>query len=183
LESAPRRDDPDLSVPTFAFFAPLVDGVRVAGRIEARAGWPVWDGHGPAPGAPMPPELETLAASVTDRLQTADGLRTPTSPAPNAFTSVYVDRYPAGGKFVAHTDRDIYGPVVAGVSIGPGSCTLTFLFEGKPVFEHELRPRSLYAFAGRLRAAPCLHQVTGVSDVRFAISFRYAATGHGDCVQ
>ena len=92
------------------------------------------------------------------------------------FTSVYVDRYPTGGTFVQHTDRDIYGPVVAGISLGQGSCRMTFKTPAENL-EFTLHPRSLYVFAGQLRHAPVTHGIDQVSGERYAVTFRTAAPG------
>jgi hypothetical protein len=169
---------------TFAFVAPHADGVVVEGRREAAAGTPVWTENGPADGVAMPRELAELASSVQQRI-VGDGCRSEMGVEPVAFTSVYVDRYPIGGSFVAHTDRECYGPVVAGVSIGPGSCRICFEAPDRPPFMVDLAPRSLYVFTGDLRRTPWTHRIESVSDERFGVTFRSAApnlTLHGPTV-
>lgn len=159
---------------TFAFASPTAGATRVRHRREAAAGWPVWTDGGPGRGVAMPPSLAQLASSVhgrlVDQLTAREALPDPVLP----FTSVYVDRYPPGGSFVPHTDRRCYGPLVAGVSVGPGSCVLEFTSEADRPIIAKLVPRSLYAFAGGLRREPCTHAVRDVTDLRYGITLRSA---------
>ena len=161
-----------------AFAAPVADGAIGEGRREAAAGWPVWDGTGPAQGAPLPAPLDNLGRKVGRALaDLADSaLGDPTTDL--SFSSVYVDRYPPGGSFFPHTDRACYGPVVAGVSVGPASSRLVVRVDGHVRAETTLEPGSLYAFAGSLRAEPCTHKVVDVTALRFGITYRTPAAGH-----
>lgn len=162
----------------FAFTAPVADGTVVEGRREAAAGWPVWDGAGPAQGAPLPAPLDELAGKV-GRALTHLGDPALGDPATDlSFSSVYVDRYPPGGTFFPHTDRACYGPVVAGVSVGPATSRLVFQVDGDVRAETILEPGSLYAFAGSLRAEPCTHEVVDVTALRFGITYRTPAVSH-----
>lgn len=155
---------------------PVSDDIVVQGRLEGASGWPIWTEGTPHAGPEMPNEFVDLARQATDRL-TLDGFWDAINTAPGLFTSVYVDRYPRDGRFVPHTDRDCYGPVVAGVSGGVGSCRLSFSGPGGETLHFTLRPGSLYAFTGNLRYTPWVHYVDNVDDVRYAISFRNAVAG------
>jgi hypothetical protein len=163
-------------VEAFAFAHPVYDGVVVRGRSEAAAGEPIWFGGAAVRGTPMPPELvevrdraeEVLGSSTDGHLKRVAAAR---------FTSVYVDHYEEGGLFVPHADRDCYGPIVVGVSIGPGSANLDFVNRdgAEPPHSIRLEPRSLYAFCGQVRWEPWLHRVTDVTGTRFAVSYRQPA--------
>lgn len=156
----------------FAFTRPLVDGSPIAGRAEACAGDPIWV-DGPSTGVPIPPALTSLrnmlAETVTD---TFDQHRTDMPP----MTSVYIDRYDKGGRFVAHTDREIYGPVVAGVSLGDGWGTLTFADGDGAEVRAELRSRSVYLMTEPLRFPPWTHRFELRSGRRWAVTYRSGAT-------
>lgn len=165
---------------TFAFVTPRAGATVVEGRWEAAAGSPVWTGAGPVRAVAIPDPLAALAARVDHRLAAEGALWSEAATAPQPFTSVYVDRYPPGGSFFPHTDRDCYGSVVAGVSIGAGSCRIAFETERATDASQVLEPGSLYVFSGRLRAAPCEHRIADVSDVRYGISLRFAASGTSD---
>jgi hypothetical protein len=158
----------------FAFTSLVFDGVVVTGRLEAAAGWPVWMDARPGRGVDMPAPLSDLASRISEDLVSTRALwlaaRCPSTP----FSSVYVDRYPPGGSFVAHTDRSCYGPVIAGVSLGKGTCQLSFDLPDGTVFAQRLSPGSLYAFTGSLRYPPCAHRVDHVSALRFGVTFRFA---------
>lgn len=180
LESVPVVEPEQRDVTsTFAFSAPQAGAVVVTGRREAAAGWPVWADTRPVFGVDMPAPLAALAARVDGALGEFHAVRAATGPPLPRFTSVYADRYPLGGSFFPHTDRDCYGPVVAGVSVGPGSCRITFASDGVVDVDHLLEPGSLYVFAGRLRAAPCVHSVSDVTDLRFGVTYRFASTEPG----
>jgi hypothetical protein len=159
---------------TLMLAPPVSDDVVVQGRLEGAAGWPIWSAGSAVRGPAMPDVLADLARRVGERLAT-DGFWSSIGSAPEPFTSVYVDRYPSDGHFVPHTDRDCYGPVVACVSGGVGSCQLHFSEPSGGAVSFTLRPGSLYAFTGPLRHHPWVHSVDGVDGVRYAISMRNAA--------
>lgn len=172
-EVAPGHQEPAVA---FTFTSPVVEGhVVVADRREAAAGWPVWSGSGPAVGVELPGPLKDLAREVGQCLTPLLPNLAGVLPDDLAFSSVYVDRYDAGGAFVAHTDRHCYGPVVAGVSIGPGECRITFRERAEVVFQQHLAPGSLYAFAGRLRRSPCTHEIGDVDGRRYGLTLRTSA--------
>lgn len=157
----------------FAFCAPSADGTVVRERREAAAGWPVWTGSEPEFGVQLPSILAQLADQAGGCLAS---LKHPEAAGPSlAFSSVYVDRYQLGGSFVPHTDRACYGPVVGGVSVGPGSCRMTFRSGGEVQLAQSLEPGGLYAFFGSLRSEPCTHEIDLVTGVRYGISLRTPA--------
>ena len=156
----------------FAYTRPRYDGVEITSRKEAAAGEPIWFDGAPVRGVKMPPLLSQLAHRVGAALPDLDRFGGPAGPL--SFTSVYVDWYEAGGYFVPHVDRESYGPVIAGVSVGAGAAALAFLHEGEPEAGGRLgvEPRSLYAFFGPIRYAPWKHRATDVTGRRFSITFR-----------
>lgn len=142
-------------------------------RAEAAAGVPVaWQGSA-AVGAPMPPLLAQLAAAAGDlcRRGLAD---LALNDRDLELTSVYVDRHRPGGQFPAHTDRDIYGPLVVCVSLGRGTAHLRYA-SGPDEVHVRVPPGSVYALCGPARHAPWTHEVVTTSDHRWAITFRTAA--------
>lgn len=174
LATVPERQAADYDpVHEFAFARPIYQDEVVRERAEAAAGEPIWFNDRPVRGTPLSPPL----AGLRDRAQRA--LRSSGDPdlsrlAEVPFTSVYVDHYVEGGLFVPHVDRDCYGPVVLGISAGPGHATLGFVHrEGiLPARSIALEPRSLYAFCGAVRWEPWLHSVGDVTGTRFGISYR-----------
>lgn len=172
LDAVPTSFSSTFDARTFTFRRLQVDGCIVGGRLEACAGRPVWDGAGFVAGPAVPEALATLMRAASRRVV---DLGFVPSPGFEGFTSVYVDRYERGGSFSPHVDRDGYGPVVVGFSIGPGSARLTFSSAGCVVEEVEIEPRSMYAFRGELRSGPVEHAVSCVTDLRFGITFRTSA--------
>ena len=173
LEAIPTVRSDDEGRKMFAYVHPRDDGVEIASRKEAAAGNPISLDGQPVAGVPMPEPLAQLAARVGDHLRGQTGLEIPVHGC--EFTSVYVDWYEAGGHFVPHVDRDIYGPIIAGVSAGTGSVALEFVRNDVPdrvVGRLIVEPRSLYAFYGPIRYEPWLHQVRDVDGRRFGITFR-----------
>jgi hypothetical protein len=94
------------------------------------------------------------------------------------LTSVYVDRYDTGGRFVPHTDREIYGPVVVGVSLGNGWGTLSFADGRETEVGAEVHPRSVYLMAEPLRFAPWTHRFELSEGRRWAVTYRSGAASH-----
>jgi hypothetical protein len=154
----------------FAFSQLSYDGEVVPGRVEATAGDPIWVSGGPSRGAPIPAPLEDLRSTASAAVREL-GLDELGESGPPNFTSVYADRFEPGARFVPHVDRDIYGPVVATVSIG---CQVTVRFSdgaGERV-DLAVPGGSIYAFWPPLRYLPWVHQVLPVSARRLSISFR-----------
>jgi hypothetical protein len=177
LESVPVVEPEQRDVTSaFAFSAPRAGAIVVQGRREAAAGWPVWADGGPVSGVAVPGPLAALAERVGTTLGAEASVVDCAGAELPPFTSVYADRYPVGGSFFPHTDRDCYGPVVAGVSVGPGSCRITFECEGAVEVDQVLEPGSLYVFAGRLRDIPYVHRISEVTDLRFGVTYRSAST-------
>lgn len=177
LATVPQRE-PEAYNPLqeFAFSHPVHGGEVVRERKEAAAGEPIWFDSGPARGTPLSLPLVDLR----DRAQHAvrsSGVSDLARLAAVPFTSVYVDHYEQGGLFAPHVDRDCYGPVVLGISVGPGRSRLSFVHRdgSLPSQSIPLEPRSLYAFCGAVRWEPWLHYVFDVSGTRFGISYRQTA--------
>lgn len=176
LEEVPDRPFEERDPRTaFAFTQLVIDGESVVGRREAAAGHPVWfDGRARA-GLPMLPIFDALARRA-ERWLAELVPRSPTLSL-SPLTSVYVDRYPPHGRFVPHQDRGCYGPVVVGISAGPGSCRLRFAHSDEMATSVDivLAPRSLYAFFGPIRWEPWTHEVVDTTDVRYGVTFRSPA--------
>lgn len=177
LDQVPRNAAETNSYTEFSFIRPVYDGSPIDSREEACAGSPVADAEGrPAFGAQLPGPLLELSRKVTTTLFEA-GLDPTVGADELTFTSVYADRYPPGGFFVPHTDRQWYGPLVAGVSAGGGSCSLTFSSgDGGESFTVRLAPGSMYAFYGAVRRPPWVHAIHEVTGVRYGVTFRTAAS-------
>ena len=147
----------------FAFRRLVHGGAQIVTRLEACCGNPIWSGSRPIEGALIPHELLLLVDRVDDAVREI---------APNSgFTSVYADHYECGGRFVPHIDRDCYGPLVAGVSIGEGTATLRFSKHDAHIDAH-LQPGSLYVFGPPLRYRPWQHEIFDVTGRRFGVTLR-----------
>ncbi len=173
LCSVPLQPEGRVRSGQFAFRRLHIDGHDVVGRLEAAAGEPIWRDGRIGKGAAIPAPLAALRDGIVAAID-REGWWSLLEAQPQAMTSVYVDRYEAGGSFVAHTDRDFYGPVVAGVSVGPGEARISFTCTGAPAKRVLLPPRSLYLFAGRLRHPPWQHSIDDVTGLRFGVTFRSA---------
>lgn len=156
-----------LDVYRLAFRSLVLGGEPVEGRREAACGSPIWDGHGPSFGAPVP-------AWLSDVLPRVDGFAGSAVSDHLGFSSVYVDWYEQGGTFVPHTDRDIYGPLVCGLSAGEGNALIRFT-DGHDVVDLTLPARSIYCFGPPLRDRPWTHEIVSVSARRLGVTFRTAA--------
>lgn len=170
LEAVPVRPfdchDPRLE---FAFTQLVINGHAVTGRLEAAAGAPIWWGDSAVAGTPLPGwsiELSSRCERWVDRVLPGKSR--------GRFSSMYVDRYDPGGTFASHTDRSCYGPIIAGISVGPGNSTLRFsnCSDQEQSVEIHLQPRSVYAFTGTVREPPWEHEIIGVTDTRYAVTFR-----------
>lgn len=157
----------------FAFTRPLADGAPIVGRAEACAGDPIW-ADGPRTGVTMPSALESLRDQIT--CVVSDTFRDHRFDVP-PLTSVYVDRYDEGGHFVPHTDREIYGPVVVGASLGNGWGTLTFADGEGAQVSADLFAQSVYLMAPPLRLAPWTHSFKLHQGQRWAVTYRSVAGG------
>ena len=151
---------------------PLIDGVTVSTRLEGSAGAPVWR-SAVTTGPPMPTFLVDLGRDVRRVVRKLTG-------DDHDFTSVYIDRFDAGGSFVPHTDRACYGPLVAGVSVGASSCLLRFEdpTSGR-AFQVQVRPGALYLFCDEIRRPPWVHSTSEVTGRRWVVTLRTAAHAPG----
>lgn len=161
----------------FSFAQAQWEGKDVPGRKLAAAGDPIWLEGGPATGVTIPGPLASLRDEVSNRLQTMrlENLPALAGQSVLPLTSVYVDWYSAGGYLGPHVDRDCYGPVIAGVSVGTSTAVMRFFCEGhgaNGAHEFELSPNSLYVFCGPIRHSPWQHEVLGGALERFGITFR-----------
>lgn len=178
----------------FAFCELEYDGERVPGRVEAACGEPIFE-HGRARrGGPVPTVLRPL---LGDASEAVGHLALPTQArlGPAGFTSLYADRFAPGGRFVPHADREIYGPLVATLSLGAPA---TVRFSRRPdvastdepepgpnddsgddrslSVDLRLAPGDLYAFWPPMRHAPWVHEVLPVEEPRISVSLRTAAS-------
>ncbi|MDQ1645441.1 MAG: hypothetical protein QOJ50_1625 [Cryptosporangiaceae bacterium] len=115
------------------------------------------------PADPLPDWL----VPARDRCATLAGLD------PAAFAQALVTRYPPGAPIGWHRDAPMFGPVVAGVSLGSG-CLLRFQRRRdgeRRVFEQPLGARSAYVLAGAARSA-WQHSIAPVTDLRYSVTFR-----------
>ena len=177
LNSRPRRDN-ETADPRGEFAFVTYDGEEGVAREEAGAGEPIWLGADWGTGVPIPGEMGFLNQRVNrmaSNLDLPDGV----AGADRVFTSVYVDRYLPSGGFFPHTDGDTYGPVIAGVSIGPGTARLAFWPDDEttrpPTANWLIEPNSIYFLCGPIRHHPWHHSIREVSDLRYGITWRTRA--------
>jgi hypothetical protein len=147
------------------------------GREEASAGDPIWLGDGWGAGAAMPEPIARLRRRVEAVAASVDFAPLLGSQPRLDFTSVYVDRYLPGGGFYPHADgAESYGPVIAGVSVGPGTATFGLWSDedaaGPAAAEFSLEPNSLYFLSGPIRYTPWQHAIYDVKALRYGITFR-----------
>jgi len=167
MEDSDRRN-------RFEFTRPIFDGEPLRGREEACAGSPVWLREATT-GVQIPRVIDEIRALVNSHLSLALTTMCPEFQW-STLTSVYVDRYDPNGRFVAHTDRAIYGPIIVGVSVGPGVGTLTFENGLEGCHSARLTPRSMYVMSPPLRDDPWVHSFQLEVGRRYAISFRSPAS-------
>lgn len=179
LQSVPvvpfHEHDP---VRVFAFSHPVYDGFTVTSRREACAGDPVWHDGRFVAAVPMPSLIAELADQLDRAVQeTLDADRVALPSERRNLTSVFIDWYDDGGSFVPHTDRDGYGPVVVGLSVGDGSGLMTFSNpEDGQQFSFRIASRSAYLFRGPVRDRPWVHAISDVTGMRVSLTFR----SHGE---
>jgi alkylated DNA repair dioxygenase AlkB len=142
----------------------------------------------------VPPELRPLLGDASAVVRSLD-LASQARLGPAGFTSLYVDRFAPGGRFVPHADRDIYGPLVATLSLGaPATVRFTCPDDIIPTDEPDtgsndrsgdggplpvdlrLASGDLYAFWPPMRHAPWVHEVLPVAEPRISVSLRTAAS-------
>lgn len=160
LDATPRRDYGEFDPKTEFAFVPLTneesDDVT---REEAAAGNPIWVQGDWGDGCPIPDLLVSLRTHVEDAAQTIQFAQTLGFEPDVRFTSVYVDHYQPGGGFFPHTDgAKNYGPVIAGVSVGPGHARFALLtresVHDRLVADFLIEPRPLYFFCGPSAMSP-----------------------------
>jgi alkylated DNA repair dioxygenase AlkB len=97
---------------------------------------------------------------------------------PEEFVQVLVSRYPPSAGIGWHRDAPMFGPVVAGVSLG-AACRLRLrraVADGHETRAIELAPRSLYILGGEARST-WQHSIPGVKTLRYSITFRQLRRG------
>jgi DNA oxidative demethylase len=92
---------------------------------------------------------------------------------PEDFAQILVSRYPPGAGIGWHRDAPMFGPVVAGVSLGaPGRLRLRrAVGDGHETRAIEMAPRSLYILSGEARST-WQHSIPGVKTLRYSVTFR-----------
>lgn len=115
----------------------------------------------------LAPPLPDFLLAVAQRAAAIGGF------APDASIEALVTRYPPGAGIGWHRDAPVFGPVLAGLSLG-AACELRLRYrlpEGWAVFRQPLAPRSLYVLAGEVRAS-WEHMIPPVERLRYSVTFR-----------
>lgn len=92
---------------------------------------------------------------------------------PAALGELLVTKYPPGARIGWHRDAPLFGPTVAGLSLG-APCELILRRERAGGWDHHrltLAPRSLYVLGGAARAV-WQHAIRPVPALRFSLTFR-----------
>jgi DNA oxidative demethylase len=92
---------------------------------------------------------------------------------PEDWAQILVSRYPPGATIGWHRDAPMFGPRVAGISLG-SACRMRFQRgkgEARRVAEVTLEPRSAYVLAGPARFA-WQHSIPATRALRYSITFR-----------
>jgi alkylated DNA repair dioxygenase AlkB len=92
---------------------------------------------------------------------------------PDAFAEMLVTRYPPGAGIGWHRDAPVFGPTVAGVSLG-AACALRLRRESGGVWERfdvTLPPRSGYVIGGAARAT-WQHSIPPLRETRYSVTLR-----------
>lgn len=90
-----------------------------------------------------------------------------------ASIEALVTRYPPGAGIGWHRDSPVFGPSLAGLSLG-AACELRLRHrapEGRVVFRQPLAPRSLYVLGDEVRAS-WEHMIPPVEALRYSVTFR-----------
>ena len=147
---------------TLAFEEVVMHG-RPARRRTLHYGWLYgYESWKVRPWPPVPDFLEPLRA----RAAALAGV-----PAAD-FEEVLVSRYPPGAGIGWHRDAPMFGPIVAGVSLGaPCRLRLRPGTAGRAECELRLEPRSAYLLAGEARAR-WRHSIPAVAALRYSVTFR-----------
>ena len=157
------------AVAALQFRAVRMHGVT-AKRATAHFGWDYgYESWQVAPAAPIPPVFENVRA----RCAAAAALP------PGAFEQLLVSHYPPGAGIGWHRDAPMFGPVVAGVSLG-APCVMRFR-RGRPRARETvvvpLAPGSLYLLGGAARSE-WQHCIRPIRDLRYSLAFRTVIATH-----
>lgn len=112
---------------------------------------------------PLPDWVRPLLSRVARAMHEPD----------HAIAELLVSRYPPGARIGWHRDAPMFGPVVAGLSLG-APCELRFRRRHGDGFDYHrvtVAPRSLYVLAGAARAA-WQHMIPPVPGLRYSLTFR-----------
>jgi alkylated DNA repair protein (DNA oxidative demethylase) len=122
-----------------------------------------------APAAPLPPWVQPFVPRV------AAAMKEP----PAALAELLLTRYPPGARIGWHRDAPMFGPTVAGLSLGAAG-ELRFrrrrAGHGFDESAHPVAPRSLYVLGGAARAA-WQHMIPPVDAERWSLTFRTLRPG------
>lgn len=140
----------------------------VAKRTVAFFGWDYgYDRAQLLPGPPMPPWIVSLRERCERLAELPRG----------AFEQALINRYPEGAGIGWHQDAPMFGPVVAGVSLGaPARMRFRPTKTKQGVYELTLEPGSAYVIGGKARAA-WQHLVPPLKGLRYSITFRTVRPG------
>ena len=133
---------------------------RVVAHFGVDYGYESWS-LGAAP--PLPDWVRPLLPRV------AAAMREP----PEAIAELLATRYPPGARIGWHRDAPLFGPTVAGLSLG-APCELRLRRKragGYDTHRLTLAPRSLYVLGGAARAAG-QHAIQPVAAERWSLTFR-----------
>jgi DNA oxidative demethylase len=117
---------------------------------------------------PLPAWVQPLVPRV------AAAMREP----PAALAELLVSRYPPGARIGWHRDAPMFGPTVAGLSLG-GACTLKLRNKRRSGYDQyslDVAPRSLYVLGGAARAV-WQHMVPPTKEARYSLTFRTLKPG------
>jgi DNA oxidative demethylase len=97
---------------------------------------------------------------------------------PDAIAELLVSRYPPGARIGWHRDAPMFGPTVAGLSLG-SACTLKLRRARAGGFDSyalDVAPRSLYVLGGAARTV-WQHMIPPVPALRHSLTFRTLKPG------
>jgi alkylated DNA repair dioxygenase AlkB len=118
---------------------------------------------------PLPPWVQLFVARVAAAMHER----------PEALAELLLTKYPPGARIGWHRDAPMFGPTVAGLSLG-GACELRFRRRGRDgdleTAAQVVAPRSLYVLGGAARAV-WQHMIPPVAAERWSLTFRTVRPG------
>jgi alkylated DNA repair dioxygenase AlkB len=118
--------------------------------------------------APLPDWVQPILPGVAAVMNTQ----------PDAIGQLLVSHYPPGARIGWHRDAPMFGPTVAGLSLG-GTCTFKLRREragGTDQYALPLASRSLYVIGGPARSL-WQHMIPPVTETRYSLTFRTLRPG------